>query len=853
MTGWTLDRLPITWPPLPGEALDSWLQSYAARLRTSTRGLLNFLGLPGVVLTRMLNTLTEPETSTLVASCGLTPAQLTAMTLTRFDGIAVTIDPRNRQLAHPPAWRRQTGSRFCPTCLTVDGGRWQLRWRLPWTFACLRHDCMLLDYCPACTHRPAPDRPFHLTQPIATGRCSHPAAQPAGARRRGAGRGVCGHDLTDAHPTPLPPDGLVIAAQQHIDHLIDAAARGAEGHTGYGGSLTELHLLAFRVLHALHTSAAQPPAAITQILAEAEATIAFPGPLGSYDAVTVAVGATAAIAVNAEPDDTLIHWLVTNHLQHISLPEPQKILRGYKNAGPALTGRVLAALDPHLRTAERITYRTAGPQPQPPAASREQIARRAASLPALLWPAWSLALAPRARTGSNMLTTLRADLAVMLLLSGTPLNGHDAAELLGQPRHRIDLDAFLPAEGGERRAALSIINIVTADLDREPAPINYHRRRALFHTPTIDPHSYTALADRHCWPPASPLQLHLLNNHLKILLTGSPLTAIRDRRSADIWNPLAVALPPTVRAFLHEQGRQLLLQHLIHEPLRWQPPLPDHENWPGLAPAGIDSSAFADAFAIHSAHARGLRRISEATGLTSNQVRLLAHLTELDMPEDQWISLAAWTHQPGDPKGFADLHHDQHLPMADISRLTLTTELRIRTTLTETGRPPLSQHPSKKQISRQWFVDNYINTHKTVAQAAAELGISRNTFLRYARLHDIDTHSQTRPANPFTQWPADAQPPAAVIAACSARRGVEYLRQIAALLDYPTQRAAAAALGLHEQVLQRRRRYIEQAAGIRLCRPRTKFLEPVELTPEGTDFLHSALTAIHHLETQKRS
>jgi hypothetical protein len=42
-------------------------------------------------------------------------------------------------------------------------------------------------------------------------------------------------------------------------------------------------------------------------------------------------------------------------------------------------------------------------------------------------------------------------------------------------------------------------------------------------------------------------------------------------------------------------------------------------------------------------------------------------------------------------------------------------------------------------------------------------------------------------------------------------RSTSKSRQTGALIEHPTQRAAAAALGISEQLLHRRRRYIEQA------------------------------------------
>ena len=146
---WAPQRLPITLTPVPGEGLDSWIEAYARRLRVCSSDLLNDLGLSGSTLTHMVTILTEPERRTLSTATGIHPDALTLMTLQPFDGIAVTIDPARRTTGHPPAWRRHTGSRFCPACLRDSGGRWQLAWRLPWAFACPIH-----AWCSAATRTP---------------------------------------------------------------------------------------------------------------------------------------------------------------------------------------------------------------------------------------------------------------------------------------------------------------------------------------------------------------------------------------------------------------------------------------------------------------------------------------------------------------------------------------------------------------------------------------------------------------------------------------------------------------------------------------------------------------------------
>jgi len=124
MSTWTPDRIPIAHPPLPGEALDSWISSYARRLRTTNHGLLHHIGLPGARVDHMLLRLTEPEAQALHKATGVPATVLRAMTLDSYDRFAVTVAPGRRQLKRPPAWAfRSSRTRYCPACLPA-----RVRW-----------------------------------------------------------------------------------------------------------------------------------------------------------------------------------------------------------------------------------------------------------------------------------------------------------------------------------------------------------------------------------------------------------------------------------------------------------------------------------------------------------------------------------------------------------------------------------------------------------------------------------------------------------------------------------------------------------------------------------------------------
>lgn len=163
MTEWTDDRIPLWVPPVEGESLDSWLAAYARRLRTGVPQFLSFIGLHRARPNHMVRYLTDRERQVLSERTGLASEELTPMTLEPWDGVAVNIDRPTRRLSRPPNWRH-TGntSRFCPGCLDESAGRWQISWRLPWSFTCTRHGMLLLDCCPECGQPPVVHGRQHL-------------------------------------------------------------------------------------------------------------------------------------------------------------------------------------------------------------------------------------------------------------------------------------------------------------------------------------------------------------------------------------------------------------------------------------------------------------------------------------------------------------------------------------------------------------------------------------------------------------------------------------------------------------------------------------------------------------------
>jgi hypothetical protein len=230
--------IPIRLAPLPGEALDSWLEAYADLLHVTVRDIFTFAGAswdrdggrhdagkPWLVQ------LDEPDLAALSAATGIPAGALAGMTLARYQGTGLaemTAPPGMRRT--PRWWRQLSCSRYCPSCLAANGGRWMLAWRIPWAFACTGCQVLLADTCPDCGRR---HRRTRTGQPRHPGRCDLTGLPLPPPRPPGATTFSCTSDPASTPAVALPAGGRVLAAQQHVDALITAllASRGRPAET----------------------------------------------------------------------------------------------------------------------------------------------------------------------------------------------------------------------------------------------------------------------------------------------------------------------------------------------------------------------------------------------------------------------------------------------------------------------------------------------------------------------------------------------------------------------------------------------------------------------------------------------
>jgi hypothetical protein len=146
---------------------------------------------------------------------GVAPRALHDMTLARYDGVAANLG-RGGGRPRPSAWDGRATSRLCPECLADTGGRWQIAWRLNWTFACVKHGRLLVDKCPQCggLQRHQPHSTLRVPAPK---RCARTRQMPPSDEWT-----PCLADLSNAAAPALGDVQAVVQAQRHIDRLLDA-------------------------------------------------------------------------------------------------------------------------------------------------------------------------------------------------------------------------------------------------------------------------------------------------------------------------------------------------------------------------------------------------------------------------------------------------------------------------------------------------------------------------------------------------------------------------------------------------------------------------------------------------------
>ncbi len=744
---------PIHLPPLPGEALDSWLEALAHRMHAHLGDVLASAGLASATYRGggqvggthdwavLLGT---GEAARIAAATGTSPAEVEAMTLACYDGTAVRIDRPNRRVSRYHLWGRATGSRYCPECLASSGGRWLLVWRLGWCFACPTHQRLLADTCPACgrPQRQLPHPARIIPQP---GRCAGPAPGGAGSMTR-----RCAADLTRASTADFPAGHPVLASQQLLLQVISSgtAAFGvyASDPQPARAALADVRALASRILAfatsneladlvpagllaTYHRASTQPPRAQRR-----------PGYMAPGSAAVVAAGVTAAVTVlgadGIQAAGTALRGFIEGSLRRGTPVTPTSMSSWGGGTSPVLAAVQLSALGPLLDPYSRLRYRTAASYPRypPPRAG----ARRARHIPALFWPGLSLRFAVPHCDQRH----LRRALSCAVLTVGTSLSLAAAPGRLGAIINPGSVSRFLQIFAADPHGAQILAAIISvADyLDTHGSPINYQRRRELNYDGLLPESAWMRLRKR-TGIPTGTRKAAIARSVLFEWLSGMPATrapfAIETPGFREAVGSFPAYLTPELAAGLHDAALDFLRRHRIRdEPVSWQPPL---TLLSGLALPGPDPS-HVDVIKVHQSirHARAtLQETAEQLGTTIDAIRYV--LGENPAPRaprasGQVMALA----RAALPRcELAELYLGQQLSLDQIGRRTGVSRQTIGRLAREYGINLRKGAYPRTVIDRAWLYEQYVTHQRTLNDLARETGTSASNISRWADIHNI--------------------------------------------------------------------------------------------------------------------
>jgi hypothetical protein len=562
-----LRALPIRLDPLPGEPLDSWLEAYACRLHTPLRDLLAAVGLwreadlskPSPSLGTLTVLLHEEEAAAASHATGLRTPLLHALTLRVFDEHALVIDRASRSVRSDVLWARPRGSRYCPQCLKERGGRWLLRWRLTWVFACTQHGRILLSRCPQCGGEP---------RRVALG---HSYVPQPGVCQAGGLKGVrCGCNLANAPTEALEPNHPLLQAQAWIDALLSRVEDGNVKTRPCPRAIFEdLWIIACRIV-----SMARPeefsywgPRAVDEASAGQESrriaqrSLRYRG----YSAVITGAALGRAICIISAniPRRSPIQL---SEIRGVEVPTVEW-LNAAKRSRELIwraVGLRPASTAPYFHPRGTLAFRVR----RTPTRAAEM---RSRYIPEMLWPGWSVRLLPPndLNVGSRKVLSLGIRMLGHIDASWNSFVSHKDRHLSG--------DSFSCLLIPEFDSVLAVLSNLARYLDRHGSPIDYARRRNLDMTDLLPDRAWYIICEALDAHPGGARRVRDIRRYLYARITGSPFSD--GPYPIQKFNFERVDLAISRIAFKGNLVRALdcyaadyLREHGIHEPVAWEPP-----------------------------------------------------------------------------------------------------------------------------------------------------------------------------------------------------------------------------------------------------------------------------------------
>ncbi|MEZ0094977.1 TniQ family protein [Streptacidiphilus sp. EB129] len=881
-----LRTLPIRVSPVPGEALDSWLEMTGHQLHTPLKELLRRLGLgpqPNRYwhLRNWAVQITPEEAASVAATCGTSADRILAMTLSHYDQRAVIFTAATGKVDRQKLWGRATCSRYCPDCLAENGGRWMLTWRLGWSYACLQHRRLLADLCPGCDRM---QRRTGFPKQIVPqpGKCVTPLStrdlEGVGPR--------CGYDLSSTETMALAPDHPALIGQRLLLGAIEAGTAVFGIYRDHPQPVREMlsdaRVLAHQILWRERGKAfsADLPTDLVQAHQLAlntapqpfgpRATEVRPGFAAPSHASTTAFAVTAALQILTQSDLDAAAALFAQLIGPVdaSIVTPSTIRARGRTISTAFRAVQLKALAPHMVPIRALRYRTASALPQDPEPTGSVSLHRARSIPTMFWSAWSLRISPSI---NYRLRHMRAFLSCMLVAVGTRLETSTITQILGGVVDLASLSGrtkILRSDAaGWEKTERALVRLADY-LDSTPAPIDYQRRRTLDYSELLPDSLWTAICRSTGIQTGRGTRLALARNLLFEKLSGLPpehapqAFTYRGKAFGESRLMFTAGITTDLAHALEQAALQFLARHGIDdEPVTWQPPL---DLLHGLQLPGTDPESF-NADDVHNL----INVHTVVNGPRPRRLRLIHAATELGTTVEAVLHIAQETPAPAGP-GRLDYRHTtpaderiRHL-REEVSKDTFealhaTTSLAGIGTRFGIGRTsvaairdehgiaarPSNRTREKPRPTREWMVEQYEERNRSMASIAAELGVSKTTVSRWARYFEVATRSRpevgsdrhlknllTAQKLPRLLWPT-----------LSAQGASLRLARFAEACHHPSLRAAARAMGIipHNLVSQVGR--LERDLGGQLL-DRGARHRIQQLTPLG----RQVLTAIGEIE-----
>lgn len=782
-----LRTLPIKVEPLPGEALDSWVDACAYRMRMPSGQLLPSLGLKrhgwqadkDGPRTNWAVKLHPHEADAISAVTGLEPGRVVSMTLAAYDDRALFIDPKSFQVNRRRLWGRNAGSRYCPQCFAETGGRWNLSWRLGWSFACLRHQCLLADACPRCNRIQRMYR-FRAERPIHPAQCGYPAV--------GGTRGTrCETDLRETATVRFDPDHPLLEAQRFLLETIEngQASFGVYASTPIASvqALADVKAIARRALapaSAYGLSHHLPgdllylyqKALAEQPVSRGPHTVAAsPGFMAPSHAAVAAAGILVAIDVLGRPyvqgAGQALRWLTVDARSRGRVINPTTTADWGRGTSPILDGITLASMQPVLRPSHQLRYRVMDPCPSPPDPGDGRIGALARSTPALLWPYWAMRLAPPGISARF----LRAALSVLVLLPGTKVSTAEAAAMLGSATDKADTSRILQVleDLPQWRQILTALTRLSNHVADHQAPIDYQRRRALDYESLLPDSEWGQI----CWVTGTPrgtgYKAHIARAYLRQRLSSTPcdtLPAGATGTPSAFRASLAVfptRLFPELSAQLDGAAQRFLTtMGITGEPVVWQPGLDlIHDlDLPGPNAASITIAE------LHRLLYEGnsLVKVARSLGTTLDAIR--AVLAE-NPARARRISRKGGQGSLSGPRTW-----HAAIPEDDLKRLYLQDRLSIRqiagcyhiqrgavAELLRKYEIPVVQRQPPAGVTPDWLRREYLDKRRTFSDLAMEVGRSPVALAGWARKWGIPVRPRGNQPSTIAIWPLGVSRP----------------------------------------------------------------------------------------------